>query len=81
MNSVCPICEEEFEKSRKRQKYCCKSCAGYATNKTKIDWPSVETVVFIVTQSNFSEAGRRLGVSDNAVRAYLERNGVDWRSL
>ena len=42
--------------------------------KKKIDWPPVEDVLQLVTETNFSQAGRILGVSDNAIRKYLKSN-------
>lgn len=38
---------------------------------TKISWPSRDSLVELVTDLGYSETGRRLGVSDNAVRKRL----------
>lgn len=45
--------------------------------KTKISWPSVEEVISMVQDTSFLQVGKDLGVSDNAVRKYLKRNGVN----
>ena len=49
----------------------CKSCAGKDSQPTKIDWPSKEVLRDMVGQLGYSETGRRLGVSDNAVRKHV----------
>jgi len=40
---------------------------------TKINWPTNEELLSMVNETNFSEAGRKLGVSDNAVRKRLRK--------
>lgn len=46
----------------------CKSCAAKAQGRSKIDWPSNEKLLEMVASLGYSATGRRLGVSDNAVR-------------
>ncbi len=41
---------------------------------TKIVWPSDDELLAMLEKSNYSEVGRRLGVSDNAIRKRLRRN-------
>jgi hypothetical protein len=48
----------------------------YGPLPTKIEWPPVEEVAKLVKSTNFSHAGRVLGVSDNAVRKFLKKNRV-----
>lgn len=74
-NNICS-CGKEIG-SRANQ---CKSCVS-ASQDTKIDWPSVEEVVEQVRLTNFSQAGKILGVSDNAIRKFLKKNGIDPKSL
>ena len=45
------------------------------------DWPEVEEIVEQVRATNFSEAGKIYGCSDNAVRKFLTRNGIDYKTL
>lgn len=52
----------------------CKSCYGKAREKTKIDWPSVEELYKMVHETSYKEVGRKLGVSDNAVRKRLKNH-------
>lgn len=44
-----------------------------AVRKTKIEWPSPETVAQMVKSSSYLVTGKTLGVSDNAVRKYLRK--------
>lgn len=62
----------------------CRSCAANDTDNprgTKIQWPLPTEVVELVRQMGYSGAGRLLGVSDNAVRKYLGKCGVDITNL
>ena len=54
--------------------YCtrCKSC-DKKLQPLKIQWPSKEEVIKRLETSNYSKLGRELGVSDNAIRKYLNR--------
>ena len=69
--------------SRNKQKrvFCNKLCMEKIPKAKKIDWPSVDEVILLVQNTNFSAAGRKLGVSDNAIRKFLTRNGVDYKSI
>lgn len=40
----------------------------------KIDWPDNQTLRQMIEDSNYSAVGRKLGVSDNAVRKRLKKN-------
>jgi hypothetical protein len=44
--------------------------------KTKIQWPPVHEVFALVQETSFVGAGRKLGVTDNAVRKYLNKWSV-----
>jgi hypothetical protein len=46
----------------------CKSCVGFIREATKIEWPSVEALIQMVDNSSYLAVGRKLKVSDNAVR-------------
>jgi Zn finger protein HypA/HybF involved in hydrogenase expression len=70
-------------------KYVCKTCGGpkkYTKSKnckkcerlsrrgnTKIVWPPKETILQMTEEIGFSATGRKLGVSDNAVRKFLRK--------
>lgn len=54
----------------------CRSCHRIHANANKIDWPSLEEVFALVVNTNFSQAAKQLGVSDNAIRKFFNRNGI-----
>lgn len=54
-------------------RYCSQKC--YHNFITK-NWPSPEEVLQMVKDTNFTQTGKKLGVTDNAVRKYLIRNNV-----
>lgn len=49
----------------------CKHCSA---RPTKIIWPSKEELIKMTEQYSYLELGRRLGVSDNAIRKHLNKN-------
>lgn len=69
---LCPNCHSQTDtwcskkkpkKTKEKQKQ---------IRSKKIDWPSDETLEDMVKVLGFSGAGRKLGVSDNAVRKHLK---------
>jgi hypothetical protein len=44
--------------------------------KTKISWPSDETLAILLQESSMVNIGKSLGVSDNAVRKHCKRSGL-----
>jgi hypothetical protein len=52
----------------------CKTCAGLLKSPTKIQWPSVESLKKMVEETSYTAVGRRLGVSDNAIRKRLKKH-------
>ena len=55
-------------------KDCSRECIG--KSKEKIKWPDPTTVLNMVEESNFTQTGDQLGVSDNAVRKYLKKHNL-----
>lgn len=49
----------------------CKKCVEH---KTKIQWPEINALKQMVDELNYTQVGRQLGVSDNAVRSYIRRH-------
>ena len=49
----------------------CNRCRG--EKQHKIIWPPISDILELTQKYGFSETGRRLGVSDNAVRKYIKR--------
>lgn len=43
--------------------------------KPKIKWPDIEILKKMLEDSNFVQVGKKLGVSDNAVRKHLKKHG------
>lgn len=66
----CKNCSKRITKVSER----CKSCAA-KMQKEKIVWPTFEELSNLVKKNGYSKTGRILGVSDNAVRKRLKRNG------
>jgi hypothetical protein len=48
----------------------CKSCTTKLRG-TKIEWPSIEELKVMLATNSYCEVGRKLGVSDNAIRKRL----------
>lgn len=55
----------------------CKKCI----DRTTIEWPDDSKLLDMVKQSNFVQVGKKLGVSDNAVRKRLKGKGYDPKNL
>lgn len=58
-------------------------CAEHsvAHRRSKIDWPEITDLVNLVSRIGFDPAGKTLGVSGNAVRKRISREGVDPYSI
>lgn len=65
--ALCIDCSKEISnKGAKR----CKSCSRSAYSK--IIWPSIDDLKLRVSERGYSQVGRDLGVSDNAVRKHIK---------
>lgn len=80
--------ENIYENEIKSEKTFCKECdtviSSTATRcqtchskqkkseQFKIDWPEVDVLIEMVDESNYSAVGRKLGVSDNAIRKHIK---------
>lgn len=53
----------------------CRRCMTMPKSQPKILWPSIEEILELLEIYSFVEVGQRLGVTDNAVRKYIKRNG------
>lgn len=56
----------------------CYSCniQNQAIHHTKIDWPTLEELTDMVINNGYASTSRYLGVSDDAIRKRLLRNGI-----
>lgn len=57
----------------------CTKCSH--KKQLKIDWPDTDVIIAGIRETSYSAMGRKLGVSDNAIRKYLKNNGVDPKTL
>jgi hypothetical protein len=67
IKNKCSICG--IEHPTKSQ--LCKQCFGSRKRQTKINWPTKDELQNMLKTTSFSQIGRILGVSDNAVRKRL----------
>ncbi len=49
-------------------------CQEHRKRSTKIEWPEVRVVLKLVEELGYCATGRKLNVSDNAVRKFIKRN-------
>ena len=69
----CIVCGKKI--SRRAVK--CRSCfSKLVPRKSKINWPEDMTLLNLVNQSNYLHVAKQLGVSDNAVKKRLKRQGL-----
>lgn len=65
----CIVCKVEIG----RTSIWCKKCSGI-NKETKIIWPSKEELIVLTQKYGFVETGRKLGVSDNAIRKRIKNH-------
>jgi hypothetical protein len=70
------ICQECFRVKVSRINLSCRSCAAKSCNKTKINWPETEELIAMVEESNYTQVGIRLGVTDNAIRKRIKNHSA-----
>lgn len=49
----------------------------YKTRPQQFDWPPLDEVVSLVRNTNYYQASKQLGVSDNAIRKLFKRNNIE----
>jgi hypothetical protein len=61
-----------------RQATRCSSCAiKFFPRKNKIEWPPTSEITKLVNEIGFRALGKRLGVSDNAIRKRIRNHPDD----
>jgi len=60
----------------------CNKCENaQRLNRGSSTYPPIEELIEMIRNSSFLAVGKELGVSDNAVRKYLQRRGVDTKTI
>lgn len=78
--SVCLNCHKEFSHIKSdNRKYCSVKCSGEKSKK--IVWPEIQELISLIRTNSFVYASSILGVSDNAIRKHLIRNGINPKEL
>jgi len=70
------ICEKCGDEHTTKSKVCRDCCLRTRPRKTKINWPSNDELIELLKTTNYVELGRKLGVSDNAIRKRLARDST-----
>lgn len=60
---------------------CTKQFKHNKTRETKINWPSNEELETLLAKTSIIQISKNLGVTDNSVRKYCIKNGIDYRKL
>jgi hypothetical protein len=70
----CRQCGKEFSPKYDTHRYCSQECgaAGPKPERRKVPRPSHETLLADLESMSFLAVGRKYGVSDNAVRKWLQ---------
>lgn len=77
---ICDECGEVFVGGPKHSRYCNAACFGRAGRRW--EYPEDPSDVIAAIQSRgYVGAGRKYGVSDNAIRKYLRRRGIDYKHI
>lgn len=72
---LCPNCHSQTSTYAARNKQPkIKTLPKQSARKTKINWPTNDELLLMLSTSSYSELGRILGVSDNAIRKRLAKH-------
>lgn len=74
--NICPVCS----KTKSRGATMCSSCRSSEIENNS-DYPSVVEMVNCIKSTNVLSYAKSLGKSDNAVRKYLRRRGIETSEL
>lgn len=70
----CIVCQKPV--GEYRNSYCSNECKGIDTCKVK-NKPSKEDLIYLLENNSFLQVGKMFGVSDNAVRKWVKKFGID----
>lgn len=57
------------------------NCQSCFLQETKADWPEIPELIEMIKNSNYVQVGKKLGVSDNAIRKRLKVRGYNYKTL
>jgi hypothetical protein len=69
------VCGQGRSRTAKQCKDCYLEKRKKVVNLTEKPWPPVEEILLWLENSSFIAVGKKIGVSDNAVRKYIKRSG------
>lgn len=75
-SATCKMCHKQIHKKSQLCKTCHwqKLLVAARNQKTKIQWPSTNTLIEMVEQTSYLAVGRQLGVSDKAVKKRIQNH-------
>lgn len=76
---LCKYCNDNPVQLHNNE-YCSPECCSLANRKVE-DRPSIDVLIQLLKHNNYCYVGRLYGVSDNAVRKWVNRNGYDPKTL
>lgn len=81
IKNKCVDCGSKVSNNKTKRCINCSNVHESSGKRARVDWPSIEELKAILSANNFSEVGRLLGCSDNAVRKHLRKHGVDPKTV
>jgi len=75
----CPFCQKNFKPKNSRQKFCCKNC--YTNQRCKVPQVNKETLLKDIKLFSNVSIGKKYGVSEQAVRKWLKKFGLNRKFL
>jgi len=60
---------------------CSKTQQADKIRETKIEWPSKEEMIKLISSTSILQISKKLGVSDNAVRKYCKSKEIEYKKL
>lgn len=69
----------ESRRVKVQRMFCNTTCMGEFNRKIK--WPPIASITDMIFEYGFEGAGRSLGVSGNAIRRHLRKNGLEPKNI
>jgi ribosomal protein L37E len=74
---LCGICGHTLQ--NKQKQFCSEGC--YRNKQRKVEWPSKERLQRLLSENSVVSVGKLFGVSDNAVRKWARKYGLNTATL